>query len=137
MAIQGGLSPTISIPNATDLAFLDFKMSVDTQEFLVTWVMRTNAANGNQPVCDGSMAIRNGSCSTLARQGAPGTTSINDVNRYVIQGSRTVATGYTDMMAAYLGAANNKTAQMTALMNHMYSAGHVNANLALTSPTVT
>jgi len=79
-------------------------------------------------MCSGARAH---SLATLARQASPSPgLNLDDPTHYFLQGTRTVATGYTDAKTAERAAANTPAARRTALEAHLYSAGHLDSSLA-------
>ena len=129
MAIS--LTTNFTLPPGARLEFGRFDFDDDAQTLTVRVELRSSIPNNRRLIAGATMQIRDGTCSTLARQAAPAPgLNIDDPTHYFIQGTRTVATGYTDAKTAERAAANTPGARRTALEAHMFSAGHIDATLA-------
>jgi hypothetical protein len=77
------------------------------------------------------IVIRNGICTLVSRVlTSPVNLNADDIDRYITLGTRTVATGYTDLKTAIYNAANNANARRTACETHLRTAGHIDSSHA-------
>ncbi len=122
------LTTQITIPNAVkmDISRPDFNDDLTECKFTVT--LNAGASTGTR-VCSWNMTIRDGISDMVARQSSPAVgLNVEDSTRYVILSTRTTATGYTDLIAAWRtnGTSVNRQAAFKALL---LSAGHVDSTL--------
>lgn len=123
------LTTPFVLQNGTRLVFGKFDFNDETQVMTVPMELRTPPAT-DAPVARYVLTITNGTCSLLSRQASPAVgLGIDDPTRYIVQSTRTVATGYTDAMTAWRGATNTSSGRKTAMEAHMLSAGHIDSSL--------
>jgi hypothetical protein len=102
----------------------------DAEVWKVRMELRSSAATN---VFYGAVmiVIRNGVCTLVSRVlVSPLNLNADDIDRYITVGTRTVATGYTDLKSAIYAAANNANARRTAWETHLRTAGHIDSSLA-------
>jgi hypothetical protein len=123
------LTTAFTVPNGTRLVFGKFDFNDDTSTMTVPMELKTPPAT-DATVARYVLTITNGTCSLLTRQASPTVgLGLDDPTRWITHSTRTVATGYTDAITAFRGAANNANARRTAMEAHMLSAGHIDSTL--------
>lgn len=121
------LTTQVTIPNGQKLDFSrpDFNDDLSECKFSVT--LRTGTTQAQ--ICRWDMTIRDGISDMAARQTVAAVgLNVEDTTRWIIQTTRTTATGYTDLLNAWR-AANTSATRKAAFKATLLSAGHIDATL--------
>lgn len=125
------LTTNFNLPGGSKFIFGKFDFDEDAGTLTYPVELRTSGAT-DCLVFRTTMVIRDGISTTLARQPTPPVgLNIEDIQRYLILGTRSTPTGFTDAFTAMRAAGNTKVLRRLANEAHQFSAGHIdNVSLA-------